>query len=196
VPVKNVLYFGRIEDGSFRLEEPDTIAALESGRRGRDARAVLEGMRAHGAASSRRSGGARALLSSSAPLACDPRIACLCRREARETGRCNFHSAGQFRSSDCWGQGPARQTVDPRRAATSGGCRRPPRPLESRRRAALAASRAGTSRALRSSCRAGVTLDTTFTTATVASDISSNGLASGQRASSRPSSRAVRGDRA
>jgi len=47
VPVKNVLYFGRIEDGSFRLEEPDTIAALASDAGGRDARAVLEGMRAH-----------------------------------------------------------------------------------------------------------------------------------------------------
>jgi 3'(2'), 5'-bisphosphate nucleotidase len=46
VPVKNVLYFGRIEDGSFRLEDPATIASLGSGTQEHDARAVMTRLRA------------------------------------------------------------------------------------------------------------------------------------------------------
>jgi 3'(2'), 5'-bisphosphate nucleotidase len=47
VPVKNVLYFGRVEDGSFRLENPDVIAALASSTEDEDARAALDRLRAH-----------------------------------------------------------------------------------------------------------------------------------------------------
>ena len=46
VPVKNVLYFGRIEDGSFRLEDPVAIASLASDSLERDARAVMSRLRA------------------------------------------------------------------------------------------------------------------------------------------------------
>jgi 3'(2'), 5'-bisphosphate nucleotidase len=47
VPVKNVLYFGRIEDGSYRLDDPDAIAALAAGSGASDGRALLERLRAH-----------------------------------------------------------------------------------------------------------------------------------------------------
>jgi 3'(2'), 5'-bisphosphate nucleotidase len=46
VPVKNVLYFGRLEDGSFRLDDPEAIAALESGDGKNDPQAVLKQLRA------------------------------------------------------------------------------------------------------------------------------------------------------
>jgi len=46
VPVKNALYFGRIEDGSFRLEDPAAIASLASDSLKRDARAVVGRLRA------------------------------------------------------------------------------------------------------------------------------------------------------
>jgi 3'(2'), 5'-bisphosphate nucleotidase len=39
VPVKHVLYFGRLEDGSFRQDDPAAIAALAAGRPGADPRA-------------------------------------------------------------------------------------------------------------------------------------------------------------
>jgi len=47
VPVKNVLYFGRVEDGSFRLDDPAAIADLASGAGGSDAPAVLRRLWAH-----------------------------------------------------------------------------------------------------------------------------------------------------
>jgi 3'(2'), 5'-bisphosphate nucleotidase len=47
VPVKNVLYFGRLEDGSFRLDDPAAIAALASGGGDSDPQAVLKRLRAH-----------------------------------------------------------------------------------------------------------------------------------------------------
>jgi len=46
VPVKNVLYFGRIEDGSFRLEDSAAIDSLASESLERDARAVMGRLRA------------------------------------------------------------------------------------------------------------------------------------------------------
>lgn len=46
VPVKNVLYFGRIEDGAFRLEDSDAIAALASRPEDGDPRSALERLRA------------------------------------------------------------------------------------------------------------------------------------------------------
>jgi 3'(2'), 5'-bisphosphate nucleotidase len=46
VPVKNVLYFGRIEDGAFRLEDPAAIAALASRPEDGDPRSALERLRA------------------------------------------------------------------------------------------------------------------------------------------------------
>jgi len=47
VPVKNVLYFGRAEDGSFRLEDPGAITVLAAGAGGEDPRAALDRLRAH-----------------------------------------------------------------------------------------------------------------------------------------------------
>lgn len=47
VPVKNVLYFGRLEDGSFRLDDPAVIAALAADAGPSDAQAVLKRVRAH-----------------------------------------------------------------------------------------------------------------------------------------------------
>lgn len=46
VPVKNVLYFGRLEDGSFRLDSADAIAALASNSEHADDRTALERLRA------------------------------------------------------------------------------------------------------------------------------------------------------
>lgn len=46
VPVKNVLYFGRIEDGSFRLEDSASIDSLASKSLERDAMAVMGRLRA------------------------------------------------------------------------------------------------------------------------------------------------------
>lgn len=45
VPVKDVLYFGRIEDGSFRLDDPGAIAALAADAVEGAGRAALERMR-------------------------------------------------------------------------------------------------------------------------------------------------------
>jgi 3'(2'), 5'-bisphosphate nucleotidase len=45
-PVKNVLYFGRLEDGSFRLDDSAAIAALASDAGPGDAPAVLQRLRA------------------------------------------------------------------------------------------------------------------------------------------------------
>jgi 3'(2'), 5'-bisphosphate nucleotidase len=47
VPVKNVLYFGRSEEGSFRLEDSEAIAALESSPANEDPRAVVDRLRLH-----------------------------------------------------------------------------------------------------------------------------------------------------
>jgi 3'(2'), 5'-bisphosphate nucleotidase len=47
VPVKNVLYFGRLEDGSFRLDSAELIAALASSSEHADARSALERLRTH-----------------------------------------------------------------------------------------------------------------------------------------------------
>lgn len=47
VPVKNVLYFGRVEDGSFRLDDSAAIATLASEPGPGDAPAVLQRLRAH-----------------------------------------------------------------------------------------------------------------------------------------------------
>ena len=47
VPVKNVLYFGRVEDGSFRLDDSAAIAALASDAGQSAAPAVLKRLRAH-----------------------------------------------------------------------------------------------------------------------------------------------------
>ncbi len=47
VPVKNVLYFGRVEDGSFRLDDSAAIAALASDAGQSAAPAVLQRLRAH-----------------------------------------------------------------------------------------------------------------------------------------------------
>jgi 3'(2'), 5'-bisphosphate nucleotidase len=46
VPVKNVLYCGRIEDGAFRLEDSAAIAALASRPEDGDPRSALERLRA------------------------------------------------------------------------------------------------------------------------------------------------------
>lgn len=47
VPVKNVLYFGRVEDGSFRLDDSAAIATLAAEPGPGDAPAVLQRLRAH-----------------------------------------------------------------------------------------------------------------------------------------------------
>jgi 3'(2'), 5'-bisphosphate nucleotidase len=47
VPVKNVLYFGRVEDGSFRLDDSAAIAALASDAGQGAAPAVLKRLREH-----------------------------------------------------------------------------------------------------------------------------------------------------
>jgi 3'(2'), 5'-bisphosphate nucleotidase len=47
VPVKNVLYFGRLEDGSFRLDDPAAMADLASGNGENDPQGVLMRLRAH-----------------------------------------------------------------------------------------------------------------------------------------------------
>jgi 3'(2'), 5'-bisphosphate nucleotidase len=47
VPVKNVLYFGRSEDGSFRLEDPEAVAAFESDPADEDPRTVVDRLRLH-----------------------------------------------------------------------------------------------------------------------------------------------------
>jgi 3'(2'), 5'-bisphosphate nucleotidase len=47
VPVRNLLYYGRIEDGSFRMEDPGAIAALAAGAEGENPRTVLDRLRTH-----------------------------------------------------------------------------------------------------------------------------------------------------
>lgn len=47
VPVKNLLYFGRIEDGSFRLEHPAALADLAAGGCARAARTSVKQLREH-----------------------------------------------------------------------------------------------------------------------------------------------------
>jgi 3'(2'), 5'-bisphosphate nucleotidase len=49
VPVANVLYFGRVEDGSFRLDDPEAVAALAAHAADGTARAILEGLRSRAA---------------------------------------------------------------------------------------------------------------------------------------------------
>jgi 3'(2'), 5'-bisphosphate nucleotidase len=49
VPVANVLYFGRVEDGSFRLEDPEAVAALAARAAEWTARAALDGLRSRAA---------------------------------------------------------------------------------------------------------------------------------------------------
>jgi 3'(2'), 5'-bisphosphate nucleotidase len=46
VPVKNVLYFGRIDDGAFRLEDSEAIAALALRPEDEDPRSALERLHA------------------------------------------------------------------------------------------------------------------------------------------------------
>jgi 3'(2'), 5'-bisphosphate nucleotidase len=46
VPVKNVLYFGRLEDGSYRLDDGQALAELARTEAGGDARAAIEQLKA------------------------------------------------------------------------------------------------------------------------------------------------------
>jgi 3'(2'), 5'-bisphosphate nucleotidase len=46
VPVKNVLYFGRLEDGSYRLDDGPTLAGLARADADGDARGALEQLKA------------------------------------------------------------------------------------------------------------------------------------------------------
>jgi 3'(2'), 5'-bisphosphate nucleotidase len=49
VPVAEVLYFGRVEDGAFRLDDPEAVAALAARAADGKAQAALEGLRSRAA---------------------------------------------------------------------------------------------------------------------------------------------------
>lgn len=49
VPVKRTLYFGRIEDGAFRLVDPDALQGLAAGPATEDPRSAIERLKFHSA---------------------------------------------------------------------------------------------------------------------------------------------------
>jgi 3'(2'), 5'-bisphosphate nucleotidase len=94
VPVKNVLYFGRIEDGSFRLEDPATLAALASNGPRRDARELIRRLRTHAQKLPVDPGGHPVFVIVGSRSHATPELHAYVEQKRRELGAVEFVSAG------------------------------------------------------------------------------------------------------